>query len=246
MESATSGKEQFMYIVGQLCESTNVFWELEFEGYHGLRSVNDIPKIGLDTVCCKRLTKSELDHYYGLLKHVAPLIRDAICFQLMSMIMLLDTSNIIDCDDTCLDDIEENEYNALGVYLEDDASSSMPRLTFDESCEMKEPISSQNNQSICNNEKQVQVQTNQMQSAVERLNASNEKQVQVQTRQKPSAVERFKEITLLQKHYMYLLKTRCEQLDDTKIRKFVDPDKGGLRRTMLCFRQLAQYVPVLM
>merc|ERR1711997_1421035 len=98
----------------------------------------------------------------------------------------------------------------------------MPKLTFDESVEMKEPMSSQNNKS------------------------NNEKQLHVQTRQKPSAVERFKEISLLQKHYMYLLKTRCEQLDDTKIRKFVDPDKGVLRRTMLCFRQLAQYVPVLM
>ena len=215
-----------MYIVGQLCESTNVFWELEFEGYHGLRSVNDIPKIGLDTVCCNRLTRSELDHYNGLLKHIAPLIRDAICFQLMSMIMLLDTSNIIDCDDICSDDIEDNEYNALRVCQEDDSSPSMPKITFDESSEMKNsyPISSQDNKSSCN----------------------NEKQVQVHTKQKPSTAERFKEINTLQKHYMYLLKTRCEQLDDTKIRKFVDPDKGGLRRTMLCFRQLAQYVPVLM
>ena len=226
MESSTSGKEQFMYIVGQLCESTNVFWELEFEGYHGLRSVNDIPKIGLDTVCCNRLTRSELDHYNGLLKHIAPLIRDAICFQLMSMIMLLDTSNIIDCDDISSDDIEDNEYNALTVCQEDDSSPSMPKITFDESSEMKSsyPISSQDNKITCN----------------------NEKQVQVHTKQKPSAAERFKEINTLQKHYMYLLKTRCEQLDDTKIRKFVDPDKGGLRRTMLCFRQLAQYVPVLM
>ena len=152
-----------MYIVGQLCESTNVFWELEFEGYHGLRSVNDIPKIGLDTVCCNRLTRSELDHYNGLLKHIAPLIRDAICFQLMSMIMLLDTSNIIDCDDICSDDIEDNEYNALMVCQEDASSPSMPKITFDESSEMKSsyPISSQDNKITCNNEKQVQVHTKQ-------------------------------------------------------------------------------------
>ena len=69
-----------MFMVGQLSEKINPFWELEFVGYHGLRSVNDIPKNSLKYVCCQRLSRSELGHYYSLLRNVTPIVRHPICF----------------------------------------------------------------------------------------------------------------------------------------------------------------------
>ena len=213
MESSNNGKEQFMYIVGQLSESTNMFWGLEFEGFHGLRSVNDMPKIGLKTLCCKRLASSELKHCQTLLKRISPLVKDAICFQLISMIMLLDTSNVVDCeDDTPADDDGmDNEHNDLEMAM--DTSNNMD--------------------------------SHLMPSEYDR-NEYKKKQVEVNTKQRLIMPDRFKEINALQKHYINLLKTRCDQLDiDTDIKSLGDPEKG-LGRTMLSFRQLAQYIPFLM
>ena len=77
-------------------------------------------------------------------------------------------------------------------------------------------------------------------------NNYDKKQVQVNTKQRSIMPDRFKEINALQKHYINLLKTRCDQLDvDTEIKSLGDPEKG-LGNTMLSFRQLAQYIPFLM
>ena len=96
MESATSGAEQFMFRAGQLREESNIFWSLEFKHYHGLKSVLDIPFVSVNTVACNRLNPTQLEQYYGLTKHLQPLMRDTILFHLISMIMLLDTSNLSD------------------------------------------------------------------------------------------------------------------------------------------------------
>ena len=226
MESSNNGKEQFMYIVGQLSESTNMFWGLEFEGFHGLRSVNDMPKIGLKTLCCKRLASSELQHCQTLLQRISPLVKDAICFQLISMIMLLDTSNVVDCEeDTPADDDRmDNECNKERFSNDNVNSPSIIEMDMDTSNNMDSyPMPSQYDR-----------------------NKYNEKQVQVNTKQRSIMPDRFKEINALQKHYINLLKTRCDQLDiDTDIKSLGDPEKG-LGRTMLSFRQLAQYIPFLM
>ena len=99
MESASSGAEQFMFRTGQLREEFNIFWSSEFVNYHGLKSVSDIPFVSVDTVTCQRFNQSQLGHYQSLIKYLKPLMRDTISFQLISMIMLLDTSNITDGDD---------------------------------------------------------------------------------------------------------------------------------------------------
>ena len=96
MESATSGAEQFMFRAGQLREESNIFWSLEFKHYHGLKSVLDIPFVSVNTVACNRLNPTQLEQYYGLTKHLKPLMGDTILFHLISMIMLLDTSNLSD------------------------------------------------------------------------------------------------------------------------------------------------------
>ena len=215
-----------MYIVGQLSESTNMFWGLEFEGFHGLRSVNDMPKIGLKTLCCKRLASSELTHCQNLLTRISPLVKDAICFQLISMIMLLDTSNVIDCeeDNPTDDDAMDNECNERRFSQGNSSIASISEMAMDTSSN---------------------VNSHPMPSNYDR-NRYSEKQVEINTKQKASMLDRFKEINALQKHYINLLKTRCDQLDvDTEIKSLGDPEKG-LGNTMLSFRQLAQYIPFLM
>ena len=98
MESAASGAEQFMYRTGQLKESSNVFWSQEFTGYHGLKSVFDIPFVTTDTVCRKKLSSTEYQHYRQLINYISPIMKDSICFHLISMILLLDTTNIKEDD----------------------------------------------------------------------------------------------------------------------------------------------------
>ena len=98
MESASSGAQQLMFRTGQLREESNIFWSLEFKNYHGLRTVIDIPQISMDTVMGQRLTSNQLEHYRGMIRYLKPLMEDPICFQLISMVMLLDTSDLSDSD----------------------------------------------------------------------------------------------------------------------------------------------------
>ena len=190
MESEIKGAGQFMYCAGQLTVESNVFWDLDFKGYHGLGSVNDIPKLSMIHVCSPSLTRCELDHYYSLMKHVCPLVKDPICFQLLSMIMLLDTSSLIENDAVPLD--------AIGT-------SNCPNYP------------PEVNSSPCSYVVEVK---------------------------KPRIEERFQEIESLQRHYINLLRKRCMKLDNTKLKLLGDTDVG-LKRTMHCVKQLAEYVPFL-
>ena len=131
MESASSGAQQLMFRTGQLREESNIFWGFEFKDYNGLRNVTDIPQISMDTVMGRRLTSNQLEHYRGLIGYLKPLMQDPICFQLISMVMLLDTSDLSDNDDT--------------TYLKNGTSekgnTSIPSLETDPCC-MKNTISS--------------------------------------------------------------------------------------------------------
>ena len=222
MESAPTGKEQFMFMVGQLSDKTNPFWELEFEGYHGLRSVDDIPKNSLKYVCCQRLTRSELGHYYSLLRRVTPIVRNPVCFQLFSMILLLDTSNLIDCDSGSDDDDIEDIENAID-FVEDDDTTAMKTTSNDFIAINGVPSSFD----------------------VEDPTRKEKDDLERHKRKKPRMDERFKEIRQLQKHYIMLLRNLCQKLSDPKIKAIGDSDKA-LNKTILCMKQLAQYVPVLM
>ena len=96
MQSADDGAEQFMFRTGQLRKQYDLFWSLQYKNYHGLQSVSDIPFVSIDTVCRQRLSSVQFDHYFGLIKYLSPLMKDSICFQLLSMVMLLDTSTILE------------------------------------------------------------------------------------------------------------------------------------------------------
>ena len=62
MESAKNGAEQFMFRTGQLSEERNPLWHLDFKGYHGLRSVSDIPIITIfgEKLFCDQMSPKEL------------------------------------------------------------------------------------------------------------------------------------------------------------------------------------------
>ena len=221
MESAISGKEQFMFLVGQLSEKANPFWELEFVGYHGLRSVNDIPKNSLKYVCCQRLTRSELGHYYSLLRNVTPIVRNPICFQLFTMILLLDTSNLIDADTSTDEECMDDNTDYL-EFIDDDTNPAIELVADDNNSTNGPP-------------------------ALVKIGDKDGKEGRevVQKRKKPSMEERFKEIRQLQNHYISLLRNLCQKLDDPKIKALGESDKA-LNKSILCMKQLAQYVPVLM
>ena len=105
MESASSGSEQLMFRTGQLREESNWFWSLDFKNYHGLKSVSDLPYVSIDTVSRKRFNSKQIEHYLKLMKYLKVLVKDTVCFQLISMAMLLDTSALMEkyglSEDTC-------------------------------------------------------------------------------------------------------------------------------------------------
>ena len=115
MESASSGAQQLMFRTGQLREETNIFWGLEFKNYHGLRNVIDIPHITLDTVMGRCLTSNQLEHYRGMVRYLKPLMEDSICFQLISMVMLLDTSDLSDNENA--DTVPSTSQNSISNKL---------------------------------------------------------------------------------------------------------------------------------
>ena len=94
MVSVKTAGEQFMFRVGQLRKEYNMLWEHEYNGYHGLRSIDDIHFLTLDMVAKKRLTSYELSHCKSLISSIGQLMENPISFYLLSMIMLLDTSNL--------------------------------------------------------------------------------------------------------------------------------------------------------
>ena len=83
-----------MFRAGLLRSESNILWRQEFVGYHGLQSVSDIPLTTLTIVSCGRLSDYDLECCSSLGKRLAPLMRNPISFQLITMIMLLDTSNM--------------------------------------------------------------------------------------------------------------------------------------------------------
>ena len=207
-----------MFCFGQLNEKTNVIWSLDFEGYRGLRSVDDLVRLTMKNVCCERLTGAELTRYYSLVKHVTPLMQNSVCYQIICMVMLLDTSNLVDIE---MEDIPSN----LMEHDFECSSSSSPSAY------------------IKSND------VNAIKDTTQRKYGRNSKKddsfMEMSKKKKPGLEERFKEIKVLQKHYIELFKTHCERLDDPKINSLVENDKR-INNIMLCLRQIAQYVPALM
>ena len=202
-----------MYTIGQLREETNVCWDLEFKGYHGLLSVNDIPRMSATAFFRKGLTKPQLDHVFEIIKFIVPLMKDPICFQLITMIMLLDTSNLIENLVTPLNVVHTSIQPAEVRIL------SLADVMYD-SDEIPSPWNKCNDTNLSSNV--VQKKSN----ALEEIRSRNEK--------------RFHEIRLLQKYYTQLLRNRCIHSNNPKLRRLGDTDLC-FKRTVVYLKQLAQY-----
>ena len=85
-----------MYRNGQLREESNPLWFLEFKGYHGLQSIDDFPMLTIDSVskgwAYEAVTKKQIIILKTSIKELAPLIRDTICFYLLTMVMMFDNN----------------------------------------------------------------------------------------------------------------------------------------------------------
>ena len=217
MESANTGREQFMCGMGQLTEESNVFWGQELEGYHGLRSVNDIPRLALNGTIqnLQGMTKCEFDHYHSLMKHICPLVEDATCFLLISVIMLLDISNLI-----------EDGVTPLDVFITSNTSI--------DPSEVRTPSLSD-----------VFDDGDEITYSAAAYITDRKKHCETHGKKKSRMEERFHEINALQRHYIHLLRNRCMHLNNPKLRRLWDTDMG-LKRTMVCLKQLAQYERVVL
>ena len=134
----------------------------------------------------------------------------------------MDTSNLIDCDSGSDDDDIQDIENAID-FIEDDDTTAM-ETTSDDSIAKKGVRSSFD---------------------VEDQTRKEKGELEQHKRKKPRMDERFKEIRQLQKHYIMLLRNLCLKLNDPKIKAIGESDKA-LNKTIICMKQLAQYVPVLM
>ena len=216
MESATNGREQFMYVVGQLSERDNEFWALEFEGYHGLRSANDIPQLHIDHVCGGRLTTSQLEYCHSLLIQVVSVIRDPICFQLISMIMLLDTTDLVDDDDV--------SHNAMDTEGDPNNFGKAIPISLPEAMEQGDMTGLSASSYY-----------------VDKTKEKNQN-AELRKKKKPGIKERFKEINQLQKFYIILLRKHCMTVSNSKLR-ILCADDTALKRIMFCIKQMAQFLP---
>ena len=215
MESAEEGKRQFMFANGQLSEEYDLFWDKEFKGYHGLQSMDDIKMLSMDSMCSQKLTQTELDHYYMLMRRVCPMMRDEICFQLLSMVMMFDTTGLIDDD-------------SLSLVGDDNSNTSSNTST--DSSRTSRSVSPPTNRNptdppMCN-------------SSSNNDGSSNMEHDGILLGPKINTQNGFGEIRVLQKHYIHLLRRRCMFLKGPLLRRLGDPD--GLEKIMHSFKLLAQ------
>ena len=209
-----------MYAVGLLSEKYNLFWEQEFTGYHGLKSVNHILKLSMNSACNEKFDRSQLDHYYSLMKYVCPVVKDEICFQLISMVMLFDTANLAEAVPTELD-MEKTSIPPSLTSSEDDKTSRLCSSNITS----KMPLiasSGANKHDDC---------------------SSTALQTRPPETKKMDLGKEFDEIKGLQNQYIHLLRRRCMLSEDPRLRRLGDVD--GLNRTIDSFKKLAQLVSLL-
>ena len=218
MESASSGREQFMYRTGQLKAESNICWDLEFNGYHGLRSVNDIPNTRINKLCSQKLTKNQILRCYSLMNHIFPLIKDDTCFKLLTIIVLFDTSGIVSDDVASIDTVSVPS-----------SSSSLSNVT----------TSVPSNVMESRGELVVSGSLSNESTTRDRIGC------EMVAKKKPKTDDRFRDIKELQKYYVHLLKNHCKHLNNPKLRRLGDTE-FSLNRTIYCCKQLSQYAKLLM
>ena len=217
MQSATSGEEQFMFRVGLLRPESNVLWHHEFTGYHGLKSVSDIQFVTTEDVACGRLSQYDLNCCYSLAKRVSPLMANPISFQLITMIMLLDTTNVSNTENT----VHETRF---------DEDSSHSSSSFEECVP---PLS----EVYFGNDTPFQPR---IQCSSKYKDPTDFTPMTSNARKKFSTKERFRSVIMLRDHYMHLLKVYCKYIGEARGGYLGNTDER-LFETMECIRKVAQY-----
>ena len=200
-----------MFRVGLLRPESNVLWHHEFTGYHGLKSVSDIQFVTTEDVACGRLSQYDLNCCYSLAKRVSPLMANPISFQLITMIMLLDTSHVDDADHT----IPETQNR-----FDDDSLQSSS--SFEECVPSLSEVYFGNDISF--------------QPRVECYKEG----LKSNKRRRQDSKERFQGVKILQAHYMHLLKVHCKYIGEANGGYLGNTDER-LFETMDCIRKVAQY-----
>ena len=246
---------------GQLSEEMNPFWYQEFVDYRGLKSVDDLPKMSPNRVCFEKLSRTELEHFLSLIKSVKPLVKDNVCFQLMSLIMMFDTSNLIeeDDDDDEDDDGDEGQRISTTTRVEskrkfscDDSNEESSRNykhdnAVESGCILDLSLSSskskKNNCPI--NSTDFETPDNHHGSFSSNRVGANQCLISAATRkQRRRPDPRFATINRLQGQYIKLLQRRFILSNDPLLKKLSSTVQ--LRRTMNSFRLMAQYFPLIM
>ena len=235
MQSAKNGAEQFMFRAGQLSEELNPFWHLEFKSYHGLRSVSDIPILTIfgEKLFCDQMSPNEIKETRNLIETLKPLMKDNICFHLICMIMMLDTSNLFENTLEVSLDIS-TKINNREIDYHDSKNCDIPfsplKSRIQESPVSSEPLFTHDKLHCSKVDQNKIIDTKTSLTASSLTNTTTE--------------ERFRNIKTLQTHYIHLLQKYCSYSEDHEIRSFGRTDED-LKRTILFYKQLSHYVSII-
>ena len=214
MNSAISGEEQFMFRVGLLRPESNVLWDHEFIGYHGLKSVSDIQFVTTEDVACGRLSQYDLNCCCSLAKRVSPLMANPISFQLITMIMLLDTSHVEGAEHTRPE--KQNRFDDDSLQSNSSFKECVPSLSevyFGNDISFQPRVECSREGLTCGKGNK---------------------------RRRQDGKERFKGVKILQGHYMHLLKVHCKYIGEANGGYLGNTDER-LFETMNCIRKVAKY-----
>ena len=212
MDSASSGAEQFMYRAGQIRLESNVLWHLEYKGYHGLKSVSDIFFVTSKQIVSQSLSPSQILDTCRLCLLLKPLVKDIVCFQLISMIMMLDTYNVLNeaissssvntnTDSNRKQQQMSEQWNNEGHYSHE--SAAMGHDTIASSSEISPSTSI--SPAICGG-KIYSATSHGNNSCLNEANSYPSEQV----KSRNTMEHRFREIKALQNHYINLLRSHIK------------------------------------
>ena len=229
MLSTKIAGEQFMFRIGQLRNEYNILWEHEYKGYHGLRSVNDVCLLTLEKLTKKRLTSKEVDHCENLISDLTPLIKNPISFYLISMIILLDTSNL-EKEYPLLFDAKGHPKVDGGTFSYDKQFCTSDALDLFKAC-----IPSLSEVFIGNDE--IAIETDERTESQKTNTSSKNKNKDFE--------EQFEDIKNLQRHYTMLLHSHWKYAEDKTELKLDDTD-AMIKRAIESVKQVSYYASLLM
>ena len=219
-----------MYRYGQLTEESNPLWYLEFKGYHGLKCLNNLPFFNIENFCNKArrdiFSKEQIATANQMIRELTPIVRDSICFYLITMVLMLDTSNLKDKEYPA--ENKNPQYSLEPVNLEDSQCKTDPS-------KLQHPVASTLSKTL-NEVNPVVLSSNENSS---NLSAEEKSEMRSEIQQ------RFQEITRLRDNYLNLLRTRCKESSNPEIRQFADSHEG-LNRVISSIKKLTFFVSMTM